>query len=88
MVDTKDLKSFDSNVVRVRVPPWAQLSIINKKYVVFLRLERVLCIFKNLQNLRKYKTPTDLVEVESRPGHNYDESSINKISSVRKRSCT
>ena len=23
MVDTKDLKSFDSNVVRVRVPPWA-----------------------------------------------------------------
>ncbi len=33
-------------------------------------LERVLYIFENSKNLRKYKTHTDLVEVESRLRHN------------------
>ncbi len=52
---------------RVRIPPFPlflQKSRI-KKSVGFLGFEKVLCIFENLKNLRKYKTYTDLVEVES-----------------------
>lgn len=39
MVYTKDLKSFESNLMRVRLPPWAQIQ---------KTLERSFCLQKSL----------------------------------------
>jgi len=37
LVDTQDLKSCDSNIVRVRFPPWAQIKNTEKCFFIFDR---------------------------------------------------
>lgn len=55
MVDTKDLKSFDSNVVRVRVPPEAQLSQYSrtKKCGAFFWTRKALLYFRRILDSEK-----------------------------------
>lgn len=67
MVDTRDLKSLDSNVVRVRVPPGAQSPPLSrtKKCGAFFGTRKGSPVFSKGIALRKWETRTDPVGIES-----------------------